>query len=302
MKRYIVSTSIHPPTEALRRFAAMDDWNLIVVGDLATPHREYDALDCLYLGPDDQRQRYPELSAAIPWRSIQRRNIGFVEAWRRGADVVATVDDDNLPYDDWGKDLLIGRDVEIDLYRPELDVFDPLAVTSASGVWHRGYPVQYLPRRHRLSHLGKTTRRVLVQADLWDGDPDIDAIARLALAPKVELEEMAPFGATCLAPFDSQNTFLAREVLPYYAVLPFVGRVDDIWGGYLLQARFPDSVAFNRASVYQQRNEQDPLDNLEDELFGYRHTIDFVRGGCRLDQPFVPAETRRFYDVYRAQF
>lgn len=302
MNRCIVTTSIHSPSEALRRFAAMDDWTLIVVGDLTTPHRDYDDLDCLYLSPSDQKERYPELAEAIPWHSIQRRNIGFVEAWRRGADIVATVDDDNLPYGDWGKDLLVGREVEVDLYEPELDVFDPLAVTSARDLWHRGFPVQYLQRRHRVTHAGRATRRVLVQADLWDGDPDIDAIARLSLAPKVSFEEMAPYGATCLAPFNSQNTFLARDVLPYYAVMPFVGRVDDIWGGYLLQARFPSSVVFNRASVYQQRNAQDPVKNLEDELFGYRHTLDFVRGGCTLDQPFVPAATRRFYEVYRAQF
>lgn len=34
---YIVATSINPPTNAIRKFDAMPDWKLIVVGDLKTP-------------------------------------------------------------------------------------------------------------------------------------------------------------------------------------------------------------------------------------------------------------------------
>ena len=47
--------------------------------------------------PEKQEILYPELSNTIGWKSIQRRNIGFVYAYQNGADIVATVDDDNIP-------------------------------------------------------------------------------------------------------------------------------------------------------------------------------------------------------------
>jgi hypothetical protein len=302
VKQFIVTTTIHAPTKALLRFAAMKEWTLIVVGDKKTPHAAYESLGCVYLHPDVQAERYPALSEAIGWNTIQRRNIGFVEAYRRGADVVATVDDDNVPYGDWGTQLLIGREVDLEMYEPELDVFDPLAATDQRQLWHRGYPIEHVPQRHRCTHVGRARRKVLVQADLWDGDPDIDAIARLSMMPSVTFGPVQPYGSSRVGPFNSQNTFLAREVVPFYAVLPFVGRMDDIWGSYVLQARFPGSVAYCRASVCQERNPQDLVTNLQNELLGYRHTLAFVRGGADLSLPFVPAATRAFYELYRAQF
>ena len=47
--------------------------------------------------------------------------------------------------------------------------------------------------------------------------------------PVCKFEEFKPFGSPSISPFNSQNTFLAREVLPYYAVLPHAGRMDDIF-------------------------------------------------------------------------
>ncbi|MCP4385264.1 MAG: hypothetical protein GY798_28285, partial [Hyphomicrobiales bacterium] len=36
-RRFIVTTTINPPTEAIRLFDLMRDWTLIVVGDHQTP-------------------------------------------------------------------------------------------------------------------------------------------------------------------------------------------------------------------------------------------------------------------------
>lgn len=298
MNKFIVTTTINSPTEATRAFARLKDWTLIVVGDLKTPHQEYNDVDCIYLHPSEQEAKYRELSDAIGWRSIQRRNIGFVEAFGLGADVVATVDDDNIPYDNWGQDLLVGKEVECDLYQPTKSVFDPLSVTKSNHVWHRGYPIEYVPYRHSFEYLGKTSRKVLVQADLWDGDPDIDALARLAMKPIVKFSEIRePYCSNRISPFNSQNTFLAREVIPNYAVLPHIGRMDDIWGSYILQLSFPNSVIYNRASVYQKRNPQDLITNLEKEIIGYRNTLSLINDLTNY-RNYLPVETIRFLDAY----
>lgn len=302
MNKYIVTTTINPPTLATIKYSRKEDWTLIVVGDTKTPHYEYENLNCIYLSPEYQEKTYPELSETIGWKSIQRRNIGFVEAYNRGADIVATVDDDNIPYDDWGTNVVVGETVEIDFYNTDLGVFDPLSVTEHNQVWHRGYPIDLVPYRDRVSYGGKLKRRVLVQADLWDGDPDIDAMARLSIRPIVKFDKIqGPYGSLSISPFNSQNTFLAREVIPYYSVFPHVGRMDDIWGGYVLQHYFPKSVVYNKASVYQDRNVQDLVTNLEKEIIGYRYTTDLIRSLSEWES-IVPKETVAYWNAYRRCF
>ena len=302
MNKYIVTTTINPPTLATIKYSRKEDWTLIVVGDTKTPHYDYENLNCIYLSPEYQEKTYPELSETIGWKSIQRRNIGFVEAYNRGADIVATVDDDNIPYDDWGTNVIVGETVEIDFYNTDLGVFDPLSVTEHNQVWHRGFPIDLVPYRSRVSYGGKLKRRVLVQADLWDGDPDIDAMARLSIRPIVKFDKIqGPYGSLSISPFNSQNTFLAREVIPYYSVFPHVGRMDDIWGGYVLQHYFPNSVIYNKASVFQDRNVQDLITNLEKEIMGYRKTSELIRSLPDW-QSIVPKETLSYWDAYRRCF
>ena len=302
MKKFIVTTTINSPTIATRKFCEFKDWTLVVVGDTKTPHQEYEDLDCVYLSPNIQETLNKELSDIIGWKSIQRRNLGFLFAYQQGADVVATVDDDNIPYDDWGTDLHVGKEIECDLYESELGVFDPLSVTSSNDVWHRGYPIEYVPTRHRVEYKGKTKRKVLVQADLWDGDPDIDAMARLSIKPIVKYSDVTkPYCSNQISPFNSQNTFLAREVIPFYAVLPHIGRMDDIWGAYILQHYFPKSVVYNRASVYQDRNVQDLVTNLENEIIGYRNTLKLIKDLENYEN-YLPDKAKQFFEIYKKSF
>jgi hypothetical protein len=310
MKKFIVTTTINPPTIATLKFCEIsekDGWMFVIIGDTKTPHDDYLNLEkqyknVTYLSPNQQSNLFPELSDIIGWKTIQRRNIGFIYAYNNGADILATVDDDNIPYDNWGKNLYVGKTIDIDLYEPELNVFDPLSITKNNQVWHRGYPIEYLQKRHRVEYKGKTKRKVLVQADLWDGDPDIDAMARLTFKPIIKYSDInLPYCSNKISPFNSQNTFLHREVIPYYAVLPFVGRMDDIWGGYILQHYFPNSVIYAPSSVYQDRNVQDLITNLEKEIIGYRDTLHLITNLVDFEQ-ILPKETLEFYNKYKKEF
>ena len=53
MKKYIVTTTINEPTEAIKKFDNLKDWNLIVAGDLKTP-KNYKLKNGTYLSPKDQ--------------------------------------------------------------------------------------------------------------------------------------------------------------------------------------------------------------------------------------------------------
>jgi hypothetical protein len=306
MTKFIVTTTINSPTIATLKFieiAKRDGWKFVVVGDTKTPHEEYEKLDCIYLDPDKQAEMYPELSEIIGWKTIQRRNIGFVYAYNHGAEIVATVDDDNIPYDNWGTDLYVGKEVEVDYYtNKELLVFDPLSVTNQSNLWHRGFPIDLLHLKNSIEYKGKKKITPLIQADLWDGDPDIDAMCRLSFKPIVKFDTTAPFAAAEISPFNSQNTFIHRDALKHYAVWPYVGRMDDIWGGYYTQKMIgDDKLIYNRASVYQDRNVQDLITNLEKEVIGYRHTLDFTKNP-NTTSDYIPAKTKEFLDIYFNSF
>lgn len=307
MIKCIVTTTINSPTEATLKFCEKSDWIFIIVGDLKTPHEEYHLLEkkfsnVKYLTPEYQEKIYNELSNAIGWKSIERRNVGFVEAYNLGAEIIATVDDDNIPYESWGKELYVNQEIILDQYTPKLDVFDPLSITKDNYLWHRGYPIEYLQERHLVEYSGEIKRKVLIQADLWDGDPDIDAIARLIYKPIVKYSDIiAPYCSNKIAPFNSQNTFLSRDVIPYYAVLPFIGRMDDVWGSYILQHKFPNSVIYNKATVYQKRNLQDLITNLENEIIGYRNTLKLINNLNNFED-LLPEKTLNFYKIYKKQF
>ncbi|MBA2640783.1 MAG: hypothetical protein H0U77_12530 [Nocardioidaceae bacterium] len=303
MTNVIVTTTIHPPTAAVQLFDAMPDWHLVVVGDRKTPD-DYALRHGTYLGPDDQDKIDKDLSELIGWDSIQRRNFGFLVALEMGADVVAVVDDDNIPYEHWGRDLMVGRDVEVDLYATSAPAFDPVGATNYPHLWHRGFPIQLLPTRD-YSTCSRQTVHVDVQADFWNGDPDVDAICRIQFAPECAFDEgVFPLASNTIAPFNSQNTFLAASWLEHYFMMPHVGRMDDIWASYYLQGKGA-SVVFGRPSVTQERNPHDLITDMTREYIGYENNLSIVK--AVVDDPdelfrFLPARTIAAFDRYRSHF
>ncbi len=300
----IVTTTISQPTEATRRFLKKSGWSMVVVGDLKTPHDAYVKLmreypNFYYISPEEQDRDYKALSDAIGWNKIMRRNIGFCYAYKAGAQLIASIDDDNIPYDNWGSNVYVGTELVLDCWKSENGVFDPLSVTNANYMWHRGYPSELIPTRNNIKFMGKIRRKVLIQADLWDGVPDVDAMNRIIYNPRIKLNVTEPFCSENIAPFNSQNTFISREVLPYYMVMPYAGRMDDIWASYLLQKEFPDSVIFNVPTVYQERHEPHSrnMKDLKDETLGYEYTLKYINGDFEL-----PEESQKAYDIYRDFF
>ncbi len=303
MKKIIVTTTINRPTKALIKYAAMSDWHVVVAGDLITPHDEYKNMsNVTYLHPDDQEALSKELSDATGWRCIQRRNFALVKAYQMGADIVATIDDDNIPLDNWGKQIFIGDKVEVDEYTTKLEVFDPIFVTEHNNLWHRGFPIQHVSKRDK-ELKGKRQIKCLVQADFWDGDPDIDAICRIVQSPEVKFAEFGPFVSDTIAPFNSQNTFLHRDVIPHYMVIPHIGRMDDIWGGYALQQEYnPNNepyVVYNKATVYQERNEHDLTVDMEKEMIGYKNNLKLLKDGY---ESVLPDDAKKAFEIYKSLF
>ena len=276
----VVITSIYPISKATKKFASFEDWNLIIVGDKKTHHQEYIELsrkdNVFYLTPEYQEENYKELSDLLGWNNIERKNIGYLEAIKMGAEIIANMDDDNIPLDNWGKNLLVGKEVDVYYYETDETAFDPIGVTNHNNLWHRGFPLQLLKERQSKYKITRKKIKVDVQADFWNGDPDIDAICRFEHSPMCFFDDKYfPLASNSFSPFNSQNTFFSREAMKKYLLIPGIGRMEDIWSSYYLES-LGFNVVYNKASVFQDRNIQNYTKNMKDEFIGYEKTIDLL--------------------------
>jgi len=270
-KNIIVSTTINHPTEAIRKFDNLKNWTLVVVGDKKTP-KNFKLNNGIYLSPKDQEKIDKKLSDILGWNCIERRNLGLIYAKKSKAKVVALVDDDNIPYKNWGKNILIGKKITAKFYKTSQPVFDPIYQTNYKNLWHRGFPIDRLDQRENLSFTVKKVK-IDVQADFWNGDPDIDAIARIIQKPKCKFNNNNfPFYSNKISPFNSQNTFLDARLLKHYFLFPDQGRMHDIWASYYLQYVKKINVIYSKPSVYQERNLHELSIDLKNELIGLKYS------------------------------
>jgi len=300
MKKFIVSTTINPVTEAVEAYDHMSDWHLIMSGDLKTP-RDYKLTNGTYLSPEDQTKIDPALSDAIGWNSIQRRNFSLLAAYKAGADIIALIDDDNIPLASWGQNIIIGQPTEVDWYECDQPCFDPVGATNYPNLWHRGFPLQLLSKRN---YKNKTRRWITadIQADFWNGDPDIDAICRMEHAPDCQFNvDCFPMASDRISPWNSQNTFIARHVVPDYFLFPYCGRMDDIWPSFYAQAR-GHQVVYTEPTVVQKRNEHDLTVDFTKEIVGYQNSIDIVKdlyADAESIRKYLPGKTIYAWDLFR---
>ena len=73
--------------------------------------------------------------------------------------------------------------------------------------------------------------------------------------------------------------------------------MDDIWASYIVQEKFPNSVIYNTASVYQERNEHDVVLDLEKEIIGYRNTLNFIQKRYELED-----NVKKSFEIYQNAF
>jgi hypothetical protein len=271
MKKMIVCTTIHD-TMALADYAAMEGWEFIVVCDKKTPPLTLKNAEVLTVS--DQEKLDYQIVKVIPFNSIGRRNIGYVHAIANGADIVATVDDDNFPQKDWGFPL-VGKKVRMDVVAGT-DFFDILRFISKDAIWHRGTDYELLGKPLEFR---KEQQEICVgvQANLWHGEPDTDGMCRLTRdveAGSRSIKDFTrPIGLSkgVYSPFNSQNTAFLREIavamlLPY---TDYCFRMDDIWASYCAERLMSETdyrVAYGPATVRQDRNPHDIWRDISGEI------------------------------------
>jgi len=296
----IVTTTINPITKAIQRFQEMQDWTLVVAGDLKTP-RDYALERGIYLTPANQDEIDKDLSDLVGWNCIQRRNFAILKALKMGAEIICLVDDDNIPLDNWGKNLYLTASQSFKSFETQEVAFDPIGATNHGNLWHRGFPLQLIPNRRYLET--KTIQfKPSIQADFWNGDPDIDAICRMQFRPECDFDDKDfPFTSNAMAPFNSQNTFLTREAAVDYFLFPHIGRMDDIWAAYYVQA-LGHTVVFGAPTVYQERNPHNLIEDMKKEYIGYENNLKLIyalRENPDSIETFLPERSKKAWQRYR---
>ncbi|MGH7197355.1 MAG: hypothetical protein ACREH5_01265 [Candidatus Omnitrophota bacterium] len=234
-------------------------------------------------------RRFPALGRLLPYCSIQRRNLGYLIAYLGGADVIVSVDDDNFLTQRGylSSHGLVGETARIGCVGSRdgwFNICSLLETRPPRRFYHRGYPIS---KRWRSAEITRSERkgRVVVNAGLWLGDPDVDTFTRLEEPFQVKgFRSGRPYVGLAkgtFSPFNSQNTAYARELLPFlYLVVADNGlkgfksdfvnfRYDDIWMSYFAKLaidRMGGLVTFGQPLVLQKRNPHDLLADMDREL------------------------------------
>ena len=272
---YIATTTINKPTKALKIFAKNNNFKLIVALDKKS--KEFKLKNSIVLTAKYQEKRWPKLSKLIGWNCIQRRNFAILEALERGADVVALIDDDNIPYKSWFKKICFSKkNYQANLIKSNRDVFDAIGYTNYKNLWHRGFPLELVKGR-KYKKIKKNYLDADIQASFWNGDPDIDAICRMIFGPTCKFDKKYfPFYSKKISIFNSQNTLLKRKVFKDYFLFPHIGRMDDIWASLYVTAK-NHKVVYEEPTVFQDRNAHNLIHDFKEEYIGYTNTLNLIK-------------------------
>jgi hypothetical protein len=292
MKLAIVSTTINGekgylPFDLLAHESKFSEVIFIIVGDKKSKPFNSKKFKCEveYLEPEDQKRFHA--SEIIGWNRPQRRSIGFLRAIEFNPDYILTIDDDNIPDNDYFNN-----------WYHALTTPNNLIVTSTTehqGVWHNylataDAPIELFPRGFPIVHRNVSETRitevetsippeeVCLYQGISLGDPDIDAMTRIVYPKPLPLSTIKDKNyllRNIWSPYNTQNTVLGKELFPLAFMWPFCGRMDDIYASYTWQ-----KLIFNKGKYVhvgdalnsQDRGVRDMLKvDLHHEVEGYFH-------------------------------
>lgn len=296
MKKCVVITSIHESTEIIKQLSEMEGFDLIIVGDSASP-KGYE-VNCKYIDVDSQKELFFNFSTTLSFNHYSRKNIGYLYAIRNGYDFIYDTDDDNIPLFDHTNFTITKYAVS-----PEKIVNIYRLFSEDTEIWPRGFPLSRLHRDQKID-LRDTPKSVSIVYGLCDGDTDVDAIYRLTHPPI----DITFSGDPCaisnenIIVFNSQSTFwIDPEVFPcLYLPTTVSSRFSDILRSYITQyvlRPLDKHIGIYPHIAYQKRNAHNLYDDLREELFMYETTdavIDILEG-----LPPRKNSADYLYEIYR---
>lgn len=304
MKVTITTTTINVPyliedyIKDVIKYNRQDYVDFIITGDKKTPvaAKEFCAkmeekynIPILFMDVNDQNEymeKYQKLKGFLPWNCIQRRQVAILKAYDQGSDIIVLIDDDNyIACEDYvGKHLNLGKNVSMETVSSKTgwyNICEDLQDRQNRKFYPRGY--SWVDRIDEVKDIRRETKniRTVVNAGFWLGDPDIDAVTRLA-APIDVISYKKDYNYALeketYSPFNSQNTAIHRDIVPIYFLVPDIGRFDDIWSSYIVERiawQMNDYISYGQPLVKQIRNDHDYWVDAKIEEMGTKMTTKF---------------------------
>jgi reversibly glycosylated polypeptide / UDP-arabinopyranose mutase len=190
------------------------------------------------------------------------RNLGFALAYKLGAEVIVSLDDDTLPLGD-----TIGDHLEA------LNKHFPITwMNTANEVYMRGFP--YKKRQEA---------ECVFSHGVWQGVADFDASTQLVLGTDQPTYPKMPVPKGILFPVCVMNVAFKRKVLPYYYQAPMVdgiNRFADIWSGVEMKKAIDKKgwCAVTGFAKVRHERASDPYVNLIKEAKGIQMNESYGQG------------------------
>ncbi len=272
-----------------------EDVDVIITGDYKSPletkkfcqnlQKKF-GINIEFMDVNDQNlymNKYSELKNFIPFNCIQRRNIAILKAYEQGSEIIILMDDDNfISHKNYLK------------YHSFLGKFNDLEVIKSNSGWFNictflkdKYGRKFYPRgfpwKQRINEevvFIKNIKKIktVVNAGLWLGDPDIDAVTRLSLPIDVigyNNRNNFALELGTFSPFNSQNTAIHRDIVPAYFLCPNIARYDDIWASYVvgrIAQQLGHYISYGFPLVKHERNVHDLWIDAKNEIMGTKLT------------------------------
>lgn len=268
--------------------------DFLIIGDLIDKDKEKEIIEkcnelnnqskykyIKYLTYDEQKSffnKYPLLDNIIFTRSIQRRNIGILEAIKQKYDYLISIDDDNYPLtNEWLYNFINYRNNEyhiINSCNGWIDV--PYYITDIPS---RGFPILSKNGIHDIySSYEDSKNRIVCHQGFISGEADRSALHRYSYQDVNT--DINNFNKNYIVDkswcvFNTQNTLFKKEIFPLLFLFPMkkklsngymIERYDDIFMSYIVNKiihKFGWYISFGHPIMTQKRNEHD----IEREVF-----------------------------------
>ena len=277
MRTALVLTTINSPNTALislAKGARAAGFNFVLVGDTKSP-AGFQLEGGRFLDIATQMETGFDFAAACPTSHYARKNIGYLEAIRNGADVIVETDDDNLPRPPFFAPRQRLRTVVVAEGGGWINAY---RYFTEAHIWPRGFPLAAVKTEPQpFETLPVMAVDCPIQQGLADENPDVDALYRLLLPlpQRFRNDRSVALGRGAWCPFNSQNTSWWREsfsllYLPAYCSF----RMTDIWRSFVAQRIAWENgwhILFHEPTVWQERNEHNLMRDFADEIPGYLH-------------------------------
>ncbi len=282
-KKYLIITTINKPNKILKRIDILCkkyNLNVIVIGDKKSP-LNFNLRYSNYFNLKKQKNFNFGFAKNCPINSYSRKNIGYLLAMSKGADIIIDSDDDNIPKKNFFTNfnrhqicLKLSNKKWVNVYNYFLK--------SNKLIWPRGFPLDEINKKSIIKGIKKKTD-IPIQQYLTEIDPDVDAIYRLILSKQnLKFKKKIPLAisSNSFTPFNSQNTRWFKVSFPLLYLPSYCSfRSSDILRSFIALRILQNcgmSLGYFSPSNFQIRNKHNLIKDFEDENILYLDTKKIV--------------------------